>query len=253
MTTLDNNTGTSVVFKPGVFSSYGHGWKMLWPHFLVLFLIGIIFFAISSVFSVPQWIFTRGETVDEFTGVAFLLGLLGFVYSLLVVNPVNYGQTYAYLRAVRGDKVEVENMFAAFKNYWNAVAASLVVGIIVVIGFILLIVPGIIFACKLAFVPYLVVDKKMTLGKAIDTSWHMTNGHAGKVFLIALLGIPIGIAGFICLGVGIIIAIMWISMASASLYYAVSKEKEATIIQAPAVPPSTVQGHDIQPQGPVIS
>ena len=39
--------------------------------------------------------------------------------------------------------------------------ASLLVGVIVSIGFILLIVPGIVFACKLAFTPYLVVDRKM--------------------------------------------------------------------------------------------
>ncbi len=120
-------------------------------------------------------------------------------------------------------------MFAAFKNYWNAVAATILVDIIVVIGFILLIVPGIIFACKLAFVPYLVVDRKMGVMKAIDESWHMTNGHAGKVFLIGLLAIPIFLAGFICLIVGVIISFMWVNMALASLYHAVSKQRESQL------------------------
>jgi uncharacterized membrane protein len=246
-----NSNSIMITLKPGVSSSYGHGWKQLWKYFLILFLIGIIFFAISSVFSVPQWVITRGETADEFTGVGLLLGLLGVVYSLLIVNPVNYGQTYAYLKASRGDKVEIKDMFAAFKNYWNAVLASLIVSIIVGIGFLLLIVPGIIFACKLAFVPYLVVDKKMTMGKAIDTSWRMTKGHAGKVFCIGLLGIPIVLLGLICLGVGVIISIMWINAAFASLYYAVSVSEEIKMTQA--IPPSTVQRHDTQPQGPVIS
>jgi len=248
---IQGNVAAVTVPKPGVFSSYGHGWKQLWKYFLILFLIGIIFFAISAVFSVPQWVINRGETVDVFTGVALLFGLLGVVYSLLIVNPVNYGQTYAYLKASRGDKVEIEDMFAAFKNYWNAVLSSLIVSIIVGIGFILLIVPGIIFACKLAFVPYLVVDKKMTMGKAIDTSWRMTKGHGGQVFLIVLLGIPILIAGLICLGVGVIISIMWINAAFASLYYAVSASEEVKM--APAAPPLAVQGNDIQPQGPVTS
>ncbi len=38
-----NSNSIQLTLKPGVFSSYGHGWKMLWPHFLVLFLIGIIY------------------------------------------------------------------------------------------------------------------------------------------------------------------------------------------------------------------
>ena len=108
-------------------------------------------------------------------------------------------------------------------------AASLLIGIIVVVGFIFVIVPGIIFACKLAFVPYLVVDKKLGVIEAIKTSWRMTKGHAVKVFLIGLLGIPISIAGLIYLGVGVIIAGMWIFMALSSLYHAVSLLNEASV------------------------
>jgi uncharacterized membrane protein len=102
------------------------------------------------------------------------------------------------------------------------------VSIIVCIGFVLIIIPGIIFACKLAFTPYLVVDRKMDVIEAVKTSWRMTNGHAWKVFLIGLLGIPIAIAGLICFGVGVIIAGMWINLAIASLYHSVSLLGEAT-------------------------
>jgi hypothetical protein len=56
----------------------------------------------------------------------------------------------------------------------------------------------------------------------------MTGGHAWKVFLIGLLAIPICIAGLICFGVGIIVSIMWVTLAFASLYYAVSKLSEAS-------------------------
>ena len=110
----------------------------------------------------------------------------------------------------------------------NAVLANLLVGVIVIIGFALLIVPGIIFACKLAFTPYLVVDRKMAVIEAVKESWRMTGGHSWKVFLIGLLGIPVCIAGLICLGVGVIISIMWITLAFASLYHAVSQTGEAS-------------------------
>jgi len=96
----------------------------------------------------------------------------------------------------------------------------------------LLIVPGIIFACRLAFVRYLVVDRNMDPVSAIKESWRMTRSHAWDIFALGLLAIPITIAGLICLGVGVIPAIMWIRASFASMYYAVSGLAEAETPQA---------------------
>ncbi|GAH46429.1 unnamed protein product, partial [marine sediment metagenome] len=205
-----------VLLLPGVVSSYKNGWRQLWKYFLVLLLIGIIFALISSVsavFNVGQGAGAAGAAV---------LGILSLAYGILFTSPIGYGVSFAYLKAARGDTLDVKDMFEAFYNYWNAVLASLLVGVIIGIGFVLLIVPGIIFACKLVFTPYLVVDRKMEVIEAVKESWRMTGGHAWKVFLIGLLAIPISIAGIICFGVGFIVAIMWISLAFASLYHAVS-------------------------------
>ena len=209
------------VWAPGVGSSYKNGWRQLWKYFLELFLIGLIAFLIGLPSVMGGWF---GEVVVA--GAVF--NFFGLVYSILINGPVQYGVAFAYLKAARGDKLEIKDMFEAFKNYWNAVLASLLVFVIVIIGLILLIVPGIIFACKLAFAPYLVVDRKMEVMEAIRESWRMTGGHAWKVFLIGLLAVPIGIAGLICFGVGIIVAIMWITLAFASLYHAVSMSRQTS-------------------------
>ena len=214
----------SIVLLPGVGSSYKNGWRQMWKHFLVLLLIGIIFVLISSVAS----IFNVGQGMAGAGASAFVLGILSFAYGILLTNPIGYGVSFAYLKAARDEQLDVKDMFEVFHNYWNAVLASLLVCFIVAIGFMLLIVPGIIFDCKLAFTPYLVVDRKMEVIEAVKESWRMTGGHAWKVFLIGLLSIPIGIAGLICFGVGIIVAIMWVTAAFASLYHAVSLSGEAS-------------------------
>ena len=219
----DNNVQkNSVTLVPGVGSAYKNGWQQLfWKYFLGLFLIGIIGFIIVSIPSgMNEWV--QGATA------AGILGFLAFFYNILVNGPVQYGMAFAFLKAARGDKLEIIDMFEAFKNYWNAVLASLLVGVIIVIGLILLIIPGIFFACKLAFTPYLVVDRKMAVMEALEESWRMTGGHAWKVFLIGLLAIPICIAGLLCFIVGIIISIMWVSLAFASLYHAVSSSGKAS-------------------------
>jgi uncharacterized membrane protein len=193
---------------PGVISVYRYGWKKLWPSFWILFLISLVYFALNSMTSlIPK-------------NIRFLS-----ILSLLYTPPLEYGVVNCYLRVAREGKVIFEDMFNGFKNYWNTIAAYFLSFLIILGGFILLVVPGIIFACKLAFVPYLVIDRKLGPVAAIKESWNMTEGHAMEVFLIGLVGIPIVIAGLICLIVGVIVSYMWIGMAMASLYYAVSEEK----------------------------
>ena len=213
-----------VTLKPGIISSYNNGWTQLWKHFLVLFLIFLVTIGFAVAGSV--------------LGLIHILGIIvGIAYPIFFSNPLSYGSSFAYLKASRGENVEVQDIFSAFKNYWNAVGASILTGIIVVVGFIFVLVPGIFLACKPAFVPYLVVDKKMSVTQAISASWNMTKGHGWKVFLLYLLAIPIVIAGLICIGVGVIISFMWVSAALASLYHAVDMEKAAA--PGSAVPPMT--------------
>jgi len=208
-----NNAAVRV---PGVGSSYSNGWQQLKKYFLELLLITVIGMVIGTPFGLFR------IDVDTIGAGAAILGIFGFAYGLLLVQPVDYGISFANLRAARGDKLEIKDMFEAFKDYINVVLANLLSGAIIAIGLVLLIVPGIIFACKLAFVPYLVIDRKMEAVEAVKESWRMTGGHAWKVFFIGVLAVLLSIAGLICFGVGIIFAIIWIRLAFASLYHAVA-------------------------------
>jgi uncharacterized membrane protein len=254
-----DNTAAGTLLEPGVISSYDNGWKKLWKPFWTLFVIGIIAFIIGSVTSIPQFVaqlsgnfipntYLGYSDIAKYIWFASVLGIFALVFNLLVSGPIGYGVNFAYLKAARSDQVDVGDMFAAFRNYGHTVLAILLVMLITIVPvailgfffwlmsetgnvglilfFVLLLfaiaVVLTIISCKLAFVPFLVVDKKMKAVDAIKGSWKMTNGHAWKVFLIGLMAIPVVIAGFICLIIGVIISCMWIYMAMASLYHAVS-------------------------------
>ena len=207
----------SAKVEPRVGSCYRNGWHQMWKYFLELLLITVIMFALfipSSGLSVAE----------EMVGVgAYFVSIFALVYSVLILWPIQYGVSFALLKAARGDRLAVKDMFAVFQNYGNAILANLLVGVIIILGFALLIVPGIIFACKLAFVPYLIVERKMEAIEAVKESWRMTRGHAGRIFLLGLLAIPIFIAGFICCIVGVILSVIWVELAFASMYHAVSR------------------------------
>ena len=217
-----NQAYAATALEPGVGSAYGNGWKQLWKNFLELLLILIISWVISVPFSIMILF------AEYYIGVT----LLSLIYSIMVAGPLTFGFYYACLKAARGEPVEVKDLFAAFGNYWNTIGAYLLCGLIITIGYILLIVPGVIFTCKLAFVPYLIVDKKKGGLEAIGESWRMTKGYSLDIFLMGLLAIPIVMVGLLLFMVGIIPASMWIGVSLASLFYAVDL-KSPTVIKQP--------------------
>ncbi len=153
--------------------------------------------------------------------------LFALVYCLVVMTPVSYGCYGIFLRAVRGETFKVTDMFFAFQQIGQIILANILMGLIIGAGIVLLIVPGIIFACKLAFVPFLVIDKKMDATEAIRQSWNMTRGHTGTIFLMGLVSCLVALAGIICLIVGIFPAAIWIELAFAAIYWVVSEKAAA--------------------------
>ena len=97
---------------------------------------------------------------------------------------------------------------------------------LVILGCIALIIPGIIIGCRLVFVSYLVMDKKLDPIEAVEQSWKLTRGHGWTIFFMGFVSIFIVIFGLILMIVGIFPAIMWVSSSFASLYQSVINETE---------------------------
>ncbi len=214
MVTILNNEQHD--FQPEAVQSYSIGWKVIWIYFVELLVIGIVYMFLSGPIGIFQW------QIDKIGWFMAPLVMFGIAYSVFVAGPISYGANWVFLKAVRGERIEIRDMFVVFqKNYWNAVIANIVVGVIVGLGIVMLIVPGIIFACRLAFVPFLVVDREMDVMDALRVSWDMTRGYGWQIFFMGFLAFFIVIGGLICLGVGVFISIMWISAAFAAIYHAV--------------------------------
>jgi uncharacterized membrane protein len=211
---------------PTVSGAFGHGWVIMKKNFPELLLVLFIEMLLSIPVGLTPYIFNMQYT-EHFT-----TGLFDFIYSLLILMPVGYGMSWVFLKAVRGEPFQVQEIFFAYQRFGNVLLANLLVAIIIGIGIVMLIVPGIIFACKLAFVPYLVMDRKMEAVDAIRESWHMTTGHAGTIFLMGLTCIPVVLGGIICFFIGIFPAVIWINLAFATIYLVVddmaSQEKRRT-------------------------
>lgn len=211
---MDESHNVSQDLYPEVGSAYSYGWQVLKKNFWMLLgviVIGVILGALPNLLN-------SNHPTD--------LLPLSSVFWLLVSGPVSYGIYWVFLNAVRNEPFEIKDMFAAFSpNYWNVFVTNVLLAIIIGLGFVFLIIPGIYLACKLAFVPFLVMDKQMKFSDALSTSWNMTKGYGWTIFLMGLLAIPIAIGGLILFGVGVLISSMWITAAFAALYHVVSKNQ----------------------------
>ncbi|HWP61053.1 MAG TPA: hypothetical protein VN495_00410 [Candidatus Paceibacterota bacterium] len=98
--------------------------------------------------------------------------------------------------------------------FWYFVGASILAGLAVVGGIILLIVPGIIFALMFGFAKYLVIERGLRPMEALRESRRMTNGHKWMLFRLALLSFLVVLLGVVCLIVGVLVAVPVVTLAS---------------------------------------
>jgi uncharacterized membrane protein len=145
----------------------------------------------------------------------------------MVVPVFEYGSKMIFLESVRENKPNFEWLIKGFmNNYFSIILANLLKVALVMIGLFAILVPGLIIASRLAFVGYIVMDKKVDPIEAVEMSWRLTKGYGWKIFFMGFVSFFILILGFCVVFVGVFPAIMWIKSSFASLYQSILLVKE---------------------------
>jgi hypothetical protein len=150
---------------------------------------------------------TGGVVVFDYAGrglgVALLAGAIGALIAVLISAVLQAAILRAAAQATIGDPVDVEASYRyGLKRLWSVILVSILVGLVVAVGFILLVIPGIIFLVFLSVsIPVLIVEGRRGT-EAMGRSWNLVRGnfwHAFGVILVAALivGIISGIIGAI--------------------------------------------------------
>lgn len=215
---------TPYYIYPSVGGALSYGWKILKSKFLYLFLIVIILIVID----VPLGGAKENEESYIFPALKVIAEAILLAYWLLIVPVFNYSADMLFLKAVRKQEVDLKEIIIGFKYYMNIVLANLLTTALIGIALIALIIPGIIVACRLSFVSYLVMDQKLDPVSAVEKSWQMTSGYGWRIFLLGFVSFFIFIGGLILVIVGSFPALIWIKASWASLYQAVLEQSSGT-------------------------
>jgi uncharacterized membrane protein len=167
-------------------------------------------------------------------------GIIGIV-GTIVQWWLYLGLMRMALRTYAGGVPSINQLFGeSWKTLLQYAILAIVSGVLVGIGLILLIVPGIIVATMVSLAPLLLLERGMNAIPALKESRRLTEGHRMNIFLFMLILIVLNIIGALALWVGLLVTVPISMLAFVYVYKQVEKgvavESATTPMPAASVP-----------------
>ena len=171
-------------------------WELVKKNARLIALLMVAFVGYQVIQGVVQGFF-KYSALSVIVSLAFTVLTLFFEIGFLKI----------VLKLVDSQKADINELWAYPQYLLRMIGASIIYGLIVVAGFILLVVPGIYLALRLQFYSYYIIDKDAGAIDSLRMSWKATEGNVINIFLFELLLIGINILGAIALIVGLLVTI----------------------------------------------
>ncbi|MDQ3156741.1 MAG: hypothetical protein M3Q98_08455 [Actinomycetota bacterium] len=190
-----------------------YGWKKFRENAGPILLAALILIAVSIVLSIIGRSFDGGNVGSGMFSVS-VSSLIFQTLSTVVTYIVGAAIIRGALDVTEGKTFDLGSAFSRLPIA-NVIITSLIVSVLESIGFILLIIPGLLVAFFTVFAMYFVVDKNQNPIEAITSSFNLVKDHIGDTLLLILLSIVVIIAGAIALCVGLLVALPIVIIATA--------------------------------------
>lgn len=187
----------------------GFGWNIAKSN-LGFFLMVLVI--VGLVNAVPE-ILRRTATKDAPLQAAFVA--LAFT---VIQQVMSMGLIKISLRFCDNEKPELGDLFSQFPLFFRYLGASILYVLIVLGGFILLIVPGIIWAIQFGYVFNVVVDRGLRPVEALKMSSAITRGAKWSLLLWGIVLAAVNLLGVLALFVGLLWTIPTTLVASTYVY-----------------------------------
>lgn len=196
----------------------GEGWRMfteqwkgwvtialgLFAVIVIPTLLMIVFYMVTVTQAVEQA--SRSSAPPDPTG--FLMIYLGFFGMMLLLTPLSVfllgGMYRAAFKQLRGGKVEFKDLFSAKDCYLRLLGGALLMYLIIMIGYMLCMVPGLIAMGLLFFTLPLIVERNMGVIDAMKLSYEVTKPNMLMFTLFAFVVGLIASAGAYACYVGLL-------------------------------------------------
>jgi len=186
-------------------------WELFKKNLNIILIVIGIWFAYYLVQYVSGYLFESQS---------FLASILSLVFFIIFL-VIQLGTYNLMLKVVDGHKADIKDLYKysnALMKVLKNIVAGLLVGLAVVGGLILFIIPGIYIAVRLMFFTYYIVDKDAGIMDSIRMSWDLTKGGVVNLFLLSILFIIVNFIGALLFGIGLAVTMPLTFLATAVLY-----------------------------------
>ena len=190
----------------------GEGWNMFAEQWKVWVLDSLILSLVTVVPMMGMYIFVLfGVAASAGAGGAalgFSFVLLMFIVIVLLIalsSYLGYGMYQTAFKQLRGEPISTSDLFSATDGYFRFLGAAIVVGLLVMVGTLLCVIPAFFVAGALYFTIPLVVERRMSVGEALQASRDATRGDLFMFVLFAFVVSIIAQAGSYLCGVGMLV------------------------------------------------
>ncbi|MEI6757449.1 MAG: hypothetical protein WCK85_06305 [Chlorobium sp.] len=166
--------------------------------------------------------------IGEFSGFSLIIFALSLVTTLIpsggsflfssVAAVLYVGYGIVTFKLLSGQLFVFSDFFRGINYFLPLFLAALACSILVSIGFILLILPGVYLAVSYMFATFLIIDYRMEFWQAMETSRQIITKNWFAFLGFALVLTLINLLGILALGVGLLVSIPVTSCAIAIAY-----------------------------------
>ncbi len=188
--------------------SFKTAWSVFKKEWITVYAVELLPMAVVFIYNIFMGTTEEGSALSVVWMLAYMV--IQFIVSMGLIK--------AYLEIIRGKKVSMETFSSVAPKILKYIAAQFLMILIVLGGFLLFIIPGIIFSIKFMFTPYLVIDKDMGPIEALKASAKMTDGVKWDLIGFMSAVVVLMYSGALALLVGLIITIPVGTLAYVVLY-----------------------------------
>jgi hypothetical protein len=177
--------------------------------------------------SLQLWGHNMGPQTVGIVIMATVLGIVGYIISMWIRMGIIHGS----VKAARGEGVTTGDFFLTWENVGRFILGTLLYGLIVGVGLILLVVPGIIWGLRYCLYGHYLVTQGAGPVEALQMSAAATDGHKSELFGLCFASLGVVILGALCLGVGLVWAIPAVNIAWSTVFLQLSGQQTVPVLE----------------------
>jgi hypothetical protein len=194
------------------------GWETLKAQLVFLMGLMLLILGLNALPELGRW-----QTLEAAPVLALVWTLCGY----LVQMATQMGLVRISLRLVDGQQPRYGELFGDLPTFWRYVAGNLLFLLIILVGLLLLVIPGIMWSIKYQFAPFLIVDRNIGIKEAFHESAGITSGVKWELFLFFLLVLGINLLGLMAFAVGLLFTLPATMIAYTFVYRKLLERKES--------------------------